>query len=444
MRIVQLTPGAGGMFCGACLRDNAVVAGFRKLGHSVTLLPLYLPLKTDEPDQSEGAPIFFGGINVYLDEHLPLFRHSPGWMRRLLDSPRLLRLVGTRAAQTRPEDVGDLTVSMLRGEEGNQLRELEELSGWLSGQERPDLVCLSNGLLAGVVRKLKRDLGVAVVVTLQGEDAFLDALPPRNRDAAWRELALRVAEADGIVAASRYYADRMADRLGLARGRIHVVPNGISLSGWRVAEAPPQPPVLGYLARMCPDKGLDRLVEAYIRIRRSGRCGGLRLAVAGGMGASDEPFVERLKARLRSEGLLGDCEFRANLEHSAKQDYMRGLTVLSVPAHYGEAFGLYLLEAMASGVPFVQPATAAFPEITAESGGGILCAPDDPESLADAIVSVVEDPEFSACLGRSGRASVERLYNNEASARHLAAMFEGVLAARVGGRNDEAEVCHAQ
>lgn len=440
MRIVQLTPGAGGMYCGACLRDNALVAAFRKLGDSVTLLPLYLPLKTDEPDQSAGAPVFLGGINVYLSERSRFFRRLPGWLRRLLDSPRLLRWAGTRAARTRPEDVGGLTVSMLRGEEGNQVQAIEELVRWLVEHERPDVVCLSNGLLAGVVRRLRRDLKAAVVVTLQGEDTFLDALPRQNREAAWLEMARRVAEADAIVAASRYYADRMADRLGLARGRIEVVPNGISLAGWKVSESPPQPPILGYLARMCSEKGLDRLVEAYIRIRRSGRCPTLRLAVGGGLGPSDEPFVAGLKARLGAEGLLADCEFRPNLEHGAKQDFVCGLTVLSVPAHYGEAFGLYLLEAMAAGVPFVQPATAAFPEIVAESGGGILCAADDVDALAAGIVEVVTQEGLARRLGTSGRAAVERIYNSEAAARRLSEVYDKAIRARTQGLSQAASL----
>lgn len=423
MRIVQLTPGAGGMYCGACLRDNAIVSALRRQGHSVTMLPLYLPLKTDEADESRGAPVFFGGINVYLEQRSAFFRRVPRWLLRALDSPWLLRLVGTRAAQTRPDQVGDLTVSMLRGEEGRQARELDELEGWLAEHERPELVCLSNGLLAGLVRRLRQRLGAAVAVTLQGEDAFLDALPPQDRDAAWRELSMRVREADLVIAASRYYANRMADRLGLAREAIEVVPNGINLTGWTMPDRRPEPPVLGYLSRMCADKGLDRLVDAYLRLRSSGRVPGLRLAVAGGLGPSDVPFVEAQKARLASAGVLGDCEFLPNLEHAAKQAFLRRISVLSVPAHYGEAFGLYLIEGLAAGVPFVQPDTAAFPEIAAESGGGVICKDNDAESLAEAVAGVLSEPGAVDRLGRAGRAAVERIYNSDAAAARLAALY---------------------
>lgn len=423
MRIVQLTPGAGGMYCGNCLRDNALVAALRRQGHAVTLLPLYLPLKTDEADESSGAPVFFGGINVYLEQHAAFFRRLPKWLHDLLNSPRLLRWVGTRAAQTRPEQVGDLTISMLRGEEGNQAREVDELVRWLAEHERPEVICLSNALLVGMARRLKRDLGALVAVTLQGEDAFVEGLPPRNREEAWRILGSRLAEVDILIAPTRYYAERLAARVGLSAARIRVVPNGISLAGWRAAESPPSPPVLGYLARMCPEKGLDRLVEAFVILRQAGMVPGLRLRVAGSCGPGDLAFVNRVKGTLEKAGLLGEVEFLPNLEHGAKQEFVRSLSVFSVPAHYGEAFGLYLVEAMAAGVPVVQPDTGAFPEILGETGAGLICPADDAAGLAAAIAEVLTTPGLARRLGEAGRAAFERRYNSDAAARELAEIF---------------------
>jgi hypothetical protein len=80
MNIVQITPGAGSMYCGGCFRDNSLVAALRKQGHQTLMVPLYLPLTLDEPDQSAGTPIFFGGINVYLDQKSALFRKAPRWL----------------------------------------------------------------------------------------------------------------------------------------------------------------------------------------------------------------------------------------------------------------------------------------------------------------------------------------------------------------------------
>src|SRR5678815_5461069 len=163
MNIIQLTPGAGAMYCGNCFRDNALVAALRKMGHPVRMLPLYLPLTLDEEDQSAGSPIFFSGINVYLEQKSSLFREAPGWFRVLLANRTLLKWAGTKAAGTRAEDLGELTLSMLRGEEGNQSRGLDELIAWLQKQEKPDVICLSNALLIGLVRRLRTELNAPVV-----------------------------------------------------------------------------------------------------------------------------------------------------------------------------------------------------------------------------------------------------------------------------------------
>ena len=286
VNIVQITPGAGSMYCGNCFRDNALVAALRDLGHPTLLVPLYLPLTLEEDDQSTGTPVFFGGINVYLEQKSAWFRQAPRWLHQWLASPGLLKRIGSAAASTRAEQVGDLTVSMLRGEEGNQARELDELIAWLRTQPKTDIVCLSNALLIGLARRIKRDLGAPVACMLQGEPSFLDALPPADRAAAWKTLAERAAEADLLIAPSRYFAGTMSERLGLPAGRVRVVPNGISLAGYAPASTPPAPPVLGYFARMCPDKGLDTLVEAYLILRKRDRIKQLKLRVGGGCGPS--------------------------------------------------------------------------------------------------------------------------------------------------------------
>ena len=255
MNIVQITPGAGGMYCGNCFRDNALVAALRQKGHPTLLVPLYLPMTLEEEDQSAGTPIFFGGVNVYLEQQSALFRHSPAWLHKLLDSRTLLNWAAGRAAKTRAEDVGELTLSMFQGEAGHQARELEELIAWLKTQPAPEVICLSNALLIGLVRRLRVELRAPVVCMLQGEDSFLDALPTPQRDAAWRLLAERAAEVDLFIAPSRYFADLMTHRLGLRPDKVKVVFNGINLTGFAgvpSSEFPvPGSPILGYFARMC-------------------------------------------------------------------------------------------------------------------------------------------------------------------------------------------------
>src|ERR1051326_6809429 len=117
MNIIQLTPGAGAMYCGNCFRDNALVAVLRKMGHEVTMVPLYLPLTLDEPDQSTNTPIFFSGINVYLEQKSSFFQHAPEWLHRALAARPLLKWASGYAAKTNASELGELTLSMLRGEE---------------------------------------------------------------------------------------------------------------------------------------------------------------------------------------------------------------------------------------------------------------------------------------------------------------------------------------
>jgi len=419
MNFVQITPGAGSMYCGNCLRDNALVAALRQMNHAAVLVPLYLPLTLDEADQSAGTPLFFSGLKVYLDQKTQLFRKAPGWLRKTLDTPSLLKWAADHAAKTRPEEVGDHTLSMLRGEEGNQARDLEELVAWLKTQPPPDVVCLSNALLLGMARQIKAELGGRVVCMLQGEDAFLDALPEETRAAAWGTLAERAAEVDLFLAPSHYFGGLMAVRLNLPEDRVRVVPNGISVEGYQPASLPPDPPVLGYFARMCREKGLDVLIEAYILLRQRSRWENLKLRVGGSCGPAEEPLVNALREELKANGVLGDVEFCPNLDRAGKEAFYRSLSVFSVPATYGEAFGLYVLEALASGVPVVQPNHAAFPELIEATGGGMLCKPGDPESLADAIEKLLSNPIISGNMAAAGRKTVLEKYSAAQMAQNL-------------------------
>jgi len=426
------------MYCGNCFRDNALVAEMRRQGHEVTMVPLYLPLTLDEEDQSAATPVFFGGVNVYLDQKSSLWRHAPGFLHRMLSSRGVLNWASGRAAKTRASELGELTLSMLRGEDGRQARELDDLVHWLKRQAHPDVVCLSNALLLGMARRIKAELQTSVVCTLQGEDAFLDSLPDSHRDAAWQLVAERAAEVDLFVAPSRYFADLMSRRLKLDPARVKVVHNGINLDGFRppASDASVEAnrrspsrltqnaaPVVGYLARMCPEKGLDTLVEAYIHLKHRERVPRLKLHVAGSCGPADEPFVKQLRKRLAEAGYIGETVFSPNLSRTEKIGFLESLSVFSVPARYGEAYGLYLIEAMAAGVPVIQPRTAAFPELVEATGGGMLCEPEDPKSLADAMEALLLEPGQARSLGDAARSAMFERYTIEAMADAVTKLY---------------------
>lgn len=416
MRILFLTPGTGSFYCGTCMRDNALAVALRRSGHDALMVPMYLPPTLDEASAADGAPLFYGGINVYLQQVSRLFRNTPRWLDRLLDAPGALAGAAKRAGMTRPEDLGPLTLSMLRGEEGNQNKELDRLVEWLAADGRADVVVLSNALLVGLARRIRTECGSIVLCTLHGEDTFVDSLPEPDRTACWDTIAARGADVDRYVAVSRYHADLMRRRARLDPAKVDVVYNGIDLSGYAPASHD-GPPVLGYLARMCPTKGLHTLVDAYLILHRRGSVPGLTLRVAGAQTAGDVAYVEDLMRRIDAAGAGGTVTFHPNVDRAQKVEFLRSLSVLSVPATYGESFGLYVVEALAAGVPVVQPRHAVFPELLGETGGGVLVEPDDPEALADGLEGLLRDPAAARELGAQGRARVLERFDVDTMAK---------------------------
>jgi glycosyltransferase involved in cell wall biosynthesis len=391
------------------------------------MIPLYLPMTLDEEDQSTGIPVFFGGINVYLEQKLPLLGKMPGWLHKQLASPSLLKWASGRAAKTRASDLGELTLSMIKGEEGKQLPEINELVNYLRQHQIPDVISLSNALLVGMARQVKRELNVPVVCTLQGEDSFLDNLPDSHREKTWQTLSDRCRDVDLFIAPSQYFADLMAKRLNIPAEKLTIVHNGLHLDGWKAGNPTPQPPVLGFFARMCKEKGLDTVVDAFILLKKRDRVKNLKLHVGGAMGPTDEPFVNELKLRLQGNGALGDATFFSNLTREQKQEFFRRISVMSVPAMYSEAFGLYLLEAWAAGVPVVQPPAAAFPELVAATGGGLIARSATPEALADGIEEILADNQKREAMGRSARTAIEEHFTAEIMARNMTEAFSRVV-----------------
>ncbi len=405
MRIIQLTPGAGMMYCGNCLRDNAFVRTLREAGHDASLLPLYLPLTLDEPDESADAPVFYGGVNVYLEQHSALWRWMPQWFKKLLNARALLRWAGKFAATTAPAKLGPMTLSMLRGQEGNQARELAPLADWLA-EHAPDAVCYSNALLLGIHPELKQRLPARTVCFLAGEDAFLDALPEPFRSLCWGVLREHATTVDVLIAPSRYYADMMEERLELPADCIHVVPCGLNVADFAQATAP-DVPVLGYFARMTPDKGVDVLVEAYIAYRRRNPSQQLRLMIGGSMTPADEEFVNDIQTRIAAAGYEADATFHPNVSREEKIRLLQSLTVFSVPTRQPEAFGLYLIEAFAAGVPVILPNHGAFTEIITQHGGGLLYDTTNPEALLLHLEQLLADQPLHNRLSSEARSAAQ-------------------------------------
>jgi len=424
VRIIQITPGAGKMYCGNCFRDNALVAALRKEGHEVTMVPLYLPLTLDEEDQSRETPIFFNGVNVYLEQQSSFYRNAPRWLHKMVGSEKVLNWAAKQVGKTKAEEVGELAISMLNGEEGNQARELEELIDWLATQPKPDVVLLSNSLLLGFTRRLKEALGIPVICLLQNEAPYIDSMPEELRAQVWRIMTDRARETDQFIAPSNFYAEHMREKLKLPEDRLHVIYNGINHEGFDAENISPTPPVIGFFSRMCKDKGLDTLVDAFIRLKTNNHIPQLKLKIGGGCGPTDEAFVQRMRERLHAKALLGDVEFHPNLSREEKQDFLRSLSVLSVPAQFGEAFGFYVIEAMAAGVPVVQPRCASFPELIEATGGGVVYDHQGTESLATALEKMLHNPSEAKSLGLKAREAVRKNFSITKMAEQLVSLLD--------------------
>jgi glycosyltransferase involved in cell wall biosynthesis len=416
MRIASITAGAAGMICGSCLRDNTLASALIAQGHDALLIPTYTPIRTDEPNVSQQR-VFFGGINVFLQQKAGLFRRTPCWLDRLLDFPGLLRFVSRFAVGVRAEELGPLTVSMLEGTHGKQRKEVAKLIDWLEFDWRPDVVLLTNVLLSGLVPELRRRLKGPVVATLQGDDIFLEALPAPFRRRAIELIRENCREVDSFIATCGYYADYMVEYLGLPRERFHVVYPGIKTLTPSPSPAKPgeerRVPVIGYFARIAPEKGLHLLADAFILLRKAPGAPAARLRFSGWLGEHNKPYLARIRRKLADAGLANDVEHVESPTHADKVRFLQSIDVLSVPAPYREPKGLYVLEALAEGVPVVQPRHGSFPELIEMTGGGLLVNPDDPAELARGLRLLLDDAELRRELGRKGQAAVRERFTAE-------------------------------
>jgi glycosyltransferase involved in cell wall biosynthesis len=415
------------MYCGSCLRDNALAAELLARGHDVLLLPVYTPTHTDEENVSDDR-VFFGGISVYLEQRVPLFRRTPALLDRLWDGPGVIRAATGRGVSVDPHELAELTVSTLRGEEGHQAKEVRKLLGHLEGLPPFDLVVLPNSLLLGLAPALKRALGRPVACTLQGEDLFLDALREPHRTEAKALIRSHAAAVDGFVATSDYYAEFMSAYLGLDRPKVHTVPLGIRLDGHGPVDGSRSGPfVIGYLARVAPEKGLHVLAEAYRILRRERGLGEARLAAAGYLSPEHRGYLADVEGRVREWGLEAEFRYHGVLDRAQKIAFLRGLDALSVPSPYAEPKGLYVLEALANGVPCVQPRHGAFPEVLACTGGGLLFEPNDAASLADQLLALARDRDAARALGRRGAEGVRQHRSVARMADHALAVYSRIL-----------------
>jgi glycosyltransferase involved in cell wall biosynthesis len=429
VRIVYLTAGAASRYCGSCLHDNGLAKALTELGEEILLVPMYTPLRTDEENVSRDR-IFFGGVNVYLQQHSAIFRHTPWLLDRWLDSPRLLDWLSRRSAGMEVAKLGALTVSTLQGEQGRQRKEIEKLTRWLESDGRPEVVHLSNALLLGAARRLRERLRVPILCSLAGEDLFLEQLKEPHYSRARDLLRQRARDVDVFVAYNNYFADFMTDYLGIARNRIEVIRHGLDLAGHgqRRASGPGSPFTVGFFSRIAPEKGLHVLLEAFALLCADSALPPLRLKAAGYKSAADEPYFQAVLKRVEELGLAERFEFRGEVDRAGKIAFLQSLDVISVPTVYRESKGLSVLEALANGVPVVVPRHGSFTELIEHTGGGQLCEPENPVDLAAKLRHYILDSALVDEHGRRGRAIIHAQYTARQMAQEHRQLYRRVKA----------------
>ena len=425
MNIMHIIPGSGGSFyCGNCLRDSKYVEALRKSDHKVVKLPMYLPLFADEHDLSREIPVFYGAISIYLKQLYPVFRKAPRWFDRALNSKPMLKLASKFAGSTRAKGLEEMTVSMLLGEEGQQKDELQHMVDWIVENCSPDVIHLSNALLLGLAQQLGERLNVPVICSLQDEDVWVDVMKPSARDSVWKLMSKKAEHVTSFISVSDYYAGVMKEKMDIPAEKLASVHIGVDPADYTFVPVAGKKRNIGYVSRMCHSNGLDILVDAFILLKQKEEFSDVGLVLTGGSTGDDRKFLSEIRHKLKEHGLSQQVEFHEDFEEVGLREYFEKVSMVSVPVRNGEAFGIYLLECMVSGVPVVQPALGAFPEIVELTGGGSIYKENTPEALAADLEKLLSDPEELDRLSRQGSEGVKKHFHIEMQAERMVAIYE--------------------
>ncbi|QDV41555.1 Glycogen synthase [Stieleria neptunia] len=410
------------MFCGSCMHDNAIARAMASIDVDCILQPVYTPIRTDEESVAD-RKVFLGGIHVYLLQQMPWLRFLPRPVRGLLDSPRLIRWATRRAGAVDPAKLGALSISMLRGSDGRQAEEFKRLTDWIAADLKPDAVVLTNLLIGGGLPQLRERLPDAkLIVMLQGDDIFLDHLPQAARSVAIELCTNLVQHVDHFCVHSHFYAQKMGALFEIPDEKLVITPLSIDpapfATGDRRDESPSGEFRLGYLARIAPEKGLHRLVEAFERIAVDDP--NITLHAAGWLGNGNEPYLRSIQKRLHDAGLADRFTYHGSPDLAGKVHFLQHIDLLSVPTEYEDPKGLFVLESLAAGTPVVMPDHGAFGELVRSTGGGVLVAPDSIDALCAAIDELKADPGRRRALAETGRRGVDEKHSIANAAQELA------------------------
>lgn len=380
------------------------VRAIRKVpGIQARAIPLYLPPdKTTLEESGFDNNVFFGAISMYLREKVRFLRNMPAILDKFFDSRLFLRLAAKQAGTTSTEGYEELTISMIEGDNAFRKEEVDRLVKYLVKDGKPDIIHLSNALILGIARQLKKRIDVKVVCSLLNEDDWIDDMAEPFRSRAWKMIAREAGYVDIFITPSKYYMELFKSKTNLKCDNVIVVPLGFDPEKDMVSKPQREPSAIGYFSRINSYNGFDKLVDAFIELKKKNLIPGLTLNVCGGYTGTDKPFLLKQIKKIKEAGLAKSTRIYPEFQGNKKMEFFNDVDVISVPVRKYDGYGLYILEANCAGIPVVQPATGAFPEIIETTGGGILYSPDTVQDLAESLYNLLSDQELLSRLGTNG------------------------------------------
>ncbi len=240
-----------------------------------------------------------------------------------------------------------------------------------------------------------------------------------------------------LVAVSDYVAVAVRRRLKVQGSRLDVIPNAVDTEVFRPSDPArraaarqrlglgAETQVVTSIGRMTPQKGQDVLLRAFALVRS--RLPEARLLLVG-----DGIQRDTYQAVAQELGLGSSVSFlgvRPDIP-----EILGATDVFALPSLH-EGFGLVVIEALASGIPVVGTRTGPIPQILRDGDTGLLCEPGDASGLADALLSLLNDPERRCGMARRGREDAVARFSLPEMVRRLETLYErlhGEATARIG------------
>ena len=266
-----------------------------------------------------------------------------------------------------------------------------------------------------------------VVCSLQDEEQWVDCMEEPYRSQVWDMIREKIQNVEGFIAVSEYYTSLMKEKLAIPGEKLFTVYPGIDPDKFELSARPFDPPVIGYMARLAASQGLGNLIEAFMLLKKEEQFRNVKLHINGGQTGDDVDFIDSIKKKTSEHGVRDDILFFDRFGEKDRKEFLKHITVMCVPCLQGESFGLFQIEAMAAGVPVVQPEAGAYPEIIQATGGGVTYTPDSPQDLADKLSAVLKDPELVKSLGDSGYNAVRDTFKLKLSAEKTVEVYEKIV-----------------